>query len=123
MKNGLEFFFCLSRPWALVFQWEGRSKVHEEEKIMRSHWIKSVSTWYLCGLGKKQETLPGMAAPQDSECTCWERLTPTFRHDVWMDQQSAFEDNVLFPLPRVCFALWSSVRVYELRSLFGATKG
>lgn len=34
-----------------------------------------------------------------------------------MDQPSAFEGNVLFSLPRACFASWVSVRVCELSSL------
>lgn len=42
--------------------------------------------WYLCGLGKKLEgekTFQKWLPQQDSGCTCWERLTMTFRHDVW----------------------------------------
>lgn len=60
--------------------------------------------WFLCGLGKKlegkrafQEWLP----QHGSGCTHCERLTLTFRHDVWISKQSAFEDNALFvPISR-----------------------
>lgn len=40
----------------------------------------------------------------------------------YVDWQSAFVDNVLFPVSRVFFASRSNVKVYELGSLFGATR-
>lgn len=31
-KMDWKYFFCLSRSWALMFQWDERIKVHEEQK-------------------------------------------------------------------------------------------
>lgn len=81
--------------------------------------------WFLCGLGKKlegkrafQEWLP----QQGSGCTRCERLTLTFRHDVWISRVLLKTMPCLFPFPGLWFAPWSSVRVYELGSLFGDTR-
>lgn len=53
-KNGLEILFCITRPLALISQWDERSKVLVEcKKLMSSLGAASLPLlyyWHFCGL-------------------------------------------------------------------------
>lgn len=117
-KNGLEIFFCITRSWALISQWDERNKVHEEQKLMKCLGVSQSPPAILCGLGQRLEGERALweLLPQDSRCTCWERSTLSSRHDVGTRRVVLKKTSCLTPLTVLWFASWSSLRVYELHS-------